>query len=176
MPVPTFHSYEILPGRFHAGEYPGAATEAQARVKVQAMVDAGVQVFIDLTQERELAPYAHLLPAGIHHERHAIRDVSVPANAEVTRGALDAIDRHLAAGRQVYLHCWGGIGRTGVIVGCWLATQQAVTGEAALQQLAQLWSTCPKSKRRPHSPETEQQRRYVVDWAARPPAPVTEVS
>ena len=26
---------------------------------------------------------------------------------------LDAVDRALAAGRNVYLHCWGGIGRTG---------------------------------------------------------------
>ncbi|KDB52900.1 hypothetical protein X805_15040 [Sphaerotilus natans subsp. natans DSM 6575] len=167
MTVPTFYSYEILPGRFHAGEYPGASDEEAARHKVNAMVEAGVQAFIDLTEENELAPYAHLLPQGIHHERHPILDVSVPASDAVTQGALDAIERHLAAGRQVYLHCWGGIGRTGVIVGCWLAEQHRLSGQAALDQLARLWATCPKSRRRPESPETSEQRDYVMGWARR---------
>lgn len=170
MSVPTHHSYEILPGRFHAGEYPGEQTESRARAKVQAMLDAGVQAFIDLTEEGELASYAHLLPPGIHHERHAIRDVSIPSSDAVTQGALDAIERHLAAGRQVYLHCWGGVGRTGVVVGCWLASRQSMTGQAALDELAGLWATCPKSARKPASPETGQQRRYVIDWARRHPS------
>lgn len=26
----------------------------------------------------------------------------------------------LAAGQTVYVHCYGGIGRTGTVVGCWL--------------------------------------------------------
>ena len=167
MTVPTFHSYTVLQGRFHAGEYPGAPDEDDARAKVQAIVEAGVQAFIDLTQDGELAPYAHLLPPGIHHERHPIRDVSVPASDAVTQGALDAIERHLAAGRQVYLHCWGGIGRTGVIVGCWLATQHGLSGQEALDQLAQRWACCPKSRRRPESPETDEQRDYVIGWARR---------
>ena len=33
---------------------------------------------------------------------------------------LDAIDAELAAGGLVYVHCWAGCGRTGVVVGCWL--------------------------------------------------------
>ena len=131
MTVPTFHSYTVLRGRFHAGEYPGAPDEDDARAKVQAMVEAGVQAFIDLTQDGELAPYAHLLPPGIHHERHPIRDVSVPASDAVTQGALDAIERHLAAGRQVYLHCWGGKGRTGTVVGCYLVRHGLVTAARA---------------------------------------------
>lgn len=32
---------------------------------------------------------------------------------------------------MVYLHCWGGIGRTGTIVGCWLA-RNGFPGKAAL--------------------------------------------
>ena len=33
---------------------------------------------------------------------------------------LDDVDAALADGRTVYVHCWGGIGRTGTVVGCWL--------------------------------------------------------
>ena len=33
---------------------------------------------------------------------------------------LDAIDGHLRGEGSVYLHCWGGKGRTGTVVGCWL--------------------------------------------------------
>ena len=33
---------------------------------------------------------------------------------------LDDVDAALADGGAVYVHCWGGIGRTGTVVGCWL--------------------------------------------------------
>ena len=33
---------------------------------------------------------------------------------------LDAIDDQLENGGNVYVHCWGGKGRTGTVVGCWL--------------------------------------------------------
>jgi len=39
-----------------------------------------------------------------------------------------------------------------------------------LDDLAGLWATCPKSARKPASPETGQQRRYVIDWARRHPS------
>ena len=33
-------------------------------------------------------------------------------------GLLDAIDTAMRDGKTVYLHCWGGVGRTGNVVGC----------------------------------------------------------
>jgi len=57
---------------------------------------------------------------------------------------------------------WGGVGRTGVIIGCWLARHRG-GGEAALIQLRELWQQCPKSAFR-QSPETLEQERYVLDW------------
>lgn len=33
---------------------------------------------------------------------------------------LDAMDSSIDAGLPVYVHCWGGIGRTATVVGCWL--------------------------------------------------------
>ncbi|WP_374108489.1 hypothetical protein [Nostoc sp. XA010] len=33
---------------------------------------------------------------------------------------LPPIDRALNGQEKVYVHCWGGIGRTGIVVGCYL--------------------------------------------------------
>ena len=166
-PRPIEHCYwvptgEMFPGKLLAGEYPRNLDEASSRVKLAQLADAGVTAFIDLTEADEwLEPYAQLLD-GPSHERFAICDVSVPASPELTTAALDAIDHHLAAGRTVYVHCWGGVGRTGTIIGCWLARHGA-PGDAALERLEELWQGNPKSRTR-QSPETEAQREYVRDW------------
>ena len=165
-PRPIEHCYWVatgeLPGRLLAGEYPRNKDEASSRVKLAQLVAAGVTAFIDLTESDEgLAPYAQLLD-GASHQRFPIRDVSVPGTPELTIAALDAIDQHLAEGRTVYVHCWGGVGRTGTIIGCWLA-RHGELGDAALERLGELWQANPKSCYR-QSPETGEQRRYVRDW------------
>ena len=78
---------------------------------------------------------------------------------------LDAIDHALAGGKSVYVHCWGGVGRTGTVVGCYLVRHGA-TGSSALDTLARLWSGVEKCHRMPHCPETAAQRRFVADWKA----------
>lgn len=161
-PRPIENCYWVIPGKLLAGEYPRNPDEASSREKLGRLADAGVAAFIDLTQGGELEPYAQLLD-GPSHQRFPIRDVSIPASPELTRDALDAIDGHLAEGRTVYVHCWGGVGRTGVIIGCWLARRYCEPGAAALELLQDLWQENPKSRTR-QSPETEEQREYVRRW------------
>ena len=86
----------------------------------------------------------------------------MPDSSEEMTAILDAIDGHLADGRTVYVHCWGGVGRTGTVIGCWLA-RHGRQGEPALARLRELWRECPKSATR-KSPETEEQERYVLEW------------
>ena len=38
----------------------------------------------------------------------------------VMKRILDDVDEAIAGGGLTYVHCWGGIGRTGTVVGCWL--------------------------------------------------------
>ena len=85
-----------------------------------------------------------------------------PKSSKVTVAILDAIDYHIEQGHIVYLHCWGGVGRTGVIVGCWLA-RHGYKGQAALDRLQNLWRKCPKSAYR-NSPETREQEQYILRW------------
>ena len=169
-PLPIPHCYWVIPGRLLAGDYPRTLEEEESREKLAKLTDAGVSAFIDLTEPDEptnfrepMKPYAHLLN-GPSHQRFAIRDMNVPDSPELPKAALDAIDAHLAAGKTVYVHCWGGVGRTGTIIGCWLARHHE-PGQAALDRLKELWEKNPKSQQ-PwiRSPETDAQIRYVREW------------
>ncbi|NUP98499.1 MAG: dual specificity protein phosphatase family protein [Armatimonadetes bacterium] len=95
--------------------------------------------------------------------RFPIRDVSVPSPAAM-RGILDAIDLALDAGQPVYLHCWGGRGRTGTVVGCWLVRHNFATAASALDQIRRLRAGDPTAGK--PSPETAAQRQMVTTWAA----------
>ena len=161
MKQPIDNCYWVDPGRLLAGEYPGDVDDESAQRKLARLTDAGVTAFIDLTEEGELHPYAHWLET-VAYERFPIPDVSVPDSPAATVAALDAIDRHIAGDRVVYVHCWGGVGRTGLIVGCWLA-RHGYDGADALTRLRELWRSCPKSRDR-KSPETPEQERYVLEW------------
>ena len=170
---PSSNSYWVIPGRFAAGEYPGALERGEATRQVKTLLNAGINYFIDLTRPGELDPYAGIaeeearrLGSTVVHERHPIADASVPSPEQMAR-TLDAIDAALGAGKTVYVHCWGGVGRTGTVVGCWLV-RQGRTGDEALEQLAEWWQGVEKIYRRPISPETSEQHEYVRGWTEPP--------
>ena len=171
MDRPLPNSYWIEHRRFAAGEYPGDTNTAAAEQKLRALLTAGVDTFVDLTELDEgLKPYASILTRlgeeldiPVSHQRFPIRDVGVPLKRGQMRCILDAIDAARGQGRVVYVHCWGGIGRTGTVVGCWFV-RHGYSGSDALAQLAELWRGVEKSRRRPRSPETPEQERYVRNW------------
>lgn len=159
---PIEHCYWVIPGQFLAGEYPRNLDEASPPEKSNALLKAGITTFIDLTGENEgLLPYVHLLKRA-SHQRFWIPDFSVPTSPVDMVMILDAIDAGIERRDKVYLHCWGGVGRTGTVVGCWLA-RHGYQGAAALTQLRELWQQNPKSACR-NSPETKEQEQYIVHW------------
>jgi len=173
---PISNSYWVEPGRFLAGEYPSQDYGERLRQRLDTFLDFGIDTFIDLTGPDELPPYLPILQeqAGyygldLRYTRLSIRDHTVPTT-ESMGAILDEIDTALAAGRKMYLHCWGGIGRTGTVVGCYLV-RHGYTGQAALAQLAEWWQTVPKSHIWPYTPETKQQVNYVLNWDDSPLPP-----
>lgn len=159
--------YWVVENKFLAGEYPRNKDEKTSQDKINALIAVGVTVFIDLTHDADrMEPYVHFLDThksrGVVRQRFPITDLSVPESDRQTKEILDAIDEHIANSRVVYVHCWGGVGRTGVIVGCWLA-RHGLSGKAALERLQKLWQSNPKSRFR-RSPETPDQERYIMEW------------
>jgi hypothetical protein len=163
----TISYYWVVENRFLAGEYPRNFDEETSRHKIDTLVKMGVDAFIDLTEASDgLKPYAHLLGVyesqGVSHQSFPIKDLSVPDSRETTTSILDAIDGHIQQKRIVYVHCWGGVGRTGVIVGCWLV-RHGHRGPSALARLHELWQQSGKSAFR-KSPETHEQEQYIIAW------------
>ena len=172
------NSYWIIPGRFLAGEYPGAKDEEEARAKIRRFLQAGVTRFIDLTHpgESNLRPYAGMLAEEaqrleggrpgktVSHTRLPIDDMSTPSLAEM--GRIQAvIQKALRDGETIYLHCWGGRGRTGTVVGCYLV-EQGIPGEQALEQV-RTWRQVTDKAHLP-SPETYAQQAMVLNWSPLP--------
>ncbi len=95
-----------------------------------------------------------------------VRDMGVPDSQDVMRSIMDAVRDSIKSGPAVYVHCWGGIGRTGTVVGCWLR-ECGLGPDEALEQVQYLYSThMPKSKdiRYPESPQTQKQKDYIRGW------------
>jgi hypothetical protein len=166
-PIPE--SYWVEPGRFLAGEYPAAVYAGRARERLNNLLESGINTFIDLTFPNELPSYlsllqeqASLLNIEVQYNRFSILDRNVPIRRIMT-GILNAIDNTLVNGRNVYLHCWGGIGRTGTTVGCYLV-RHGLTGQQALAQLATWWQEVPKSAYYHRCPETDQQVDFILNW------------
>ena len=177
-PIPN--AYQLLEGRLIAGEYPGDRDDAPARVKLGALLDAGVTTFIDLTEPHELAPYDALVTEmarargrEVKYHRLPIRDVSVPKSPAIMREILDEIAVSLGDGGVVYVHCWGGVGRTGTVVGCYLV-RCGMTGDEALARVAELFKHMEKYPWRRRSPETDEQEAYVRSWSEAAPNVGTE--
>src|SRR5690606_20157329 len=93
--------------------------------------------------------------------RHAVPEFGVIDDGSMVL-VLDTIDRLLEEGRRVYVHCGKGVGRTGLVVGCWLVRHGAAEPDSVLDLLAELRAR----NRLGHleSPETEEQRRMVRGW------------
>jgi protein-tyrosine phosphatase len=147
MRAPLPQSYWVTE-RLAAGAYPTGPLE-------------GVDTYVDLTHEADGARrYAERLPLGARRLSFPVRDYSVPRE-EVLVAILDAIDGELTGGRTTYVHCLGGLGRTGLVVGCWLV-RHGCTGDEALARVAELVRLTPGGH--VTSPETPAQRETVRRW------------
>lgn len=160
--------YEVVPGKLFAGEYPSSWEPELAVKRLDFVIGKGVTTFINLTTKHDrLEPYADLLPdAGrdLKHLSFPVPDMDVPESDAVMRSVLDAIESENEAGRVCYVHCWGGIGRTGTAIGCYFR-EQGMDGEDALTMAQKLYSEgMPKVVRHPYSPQTRAQCDYVRGW------------
>jgi len=126
---PNDNTYWVVNDKFIAGEYPTdrSVREEASMEKLRKYLDLGINYFVDLTQNGEKEPYEQMLKkiakekeAKVSYQRLPIQDFGIPTKQEMKQ-ILDTIDGAIADGKTVYVHCRGGIGRTGTTVGCFLA-------------------------------------------------------
>ena len=158
---PLYQSF-FVGWNIYAGEYPGDKYGEKAEQKIQQMTQFGVRHYIDLTEEGELRPYSQLLPKGTTYTRFPIRDCDVPSSID----DVEKLIRHIQKLSKrndgyVYIHCWGGVGRTGTIVACYFAENNSF--EEAMQLLRKQFSEMPKSSHRT-TPDTNEQINFVKKY------------
>jgi protein-tyrosine phosphatase len=165
---PLPNSYWLESGRILCGQYPGGRDEVETQERLRVLFGNGINCFIDLTESGEREPYERYLTtlrssAPVEYRRMPIPDHGLPQSLGHMQDILNELDRALAAGRRIYLHCRAGIGRTNLVAGCWLVNR-GFSGEGALAQLNERWQSCSRSGAWPSVPETEAQCDFVREW------------
>jgi hypothetical protein len=161
-----------MPGLLLAGAYPGHPDSEERERKVRALVDAGMRTFVNLMEEHEtnyagmpFVPYhdvaAKLCP-NVTCVRYPIRDLCTPTMPQMV-SILDAIDNSMMATRPTYVHCWGGVGRTGTVIGCWLLRHGLAEPSNVLKVLMTLRQQ-DQERRNRMSPESSEQQSFVKHW------------
>ena len=159
--TPIRNSYKV-DDRIYAGEYPATANEKLGSRDIDRFIRFGITHFIDLTESGELLPYTQWLHKEQTHIRFAIRDCGVPTT-EKTAQLIKKITTILKEKEnKIYIHCRGGIGRTGTIAACYYATFLKEY-HPVIDLLTRQYSQCPKSAYR-SSPETLEQKRFIMQY------------
>ncbi|MQG18939.1 MAG: hypothetical protein FI687_04115 [SAR202 cluster bacterium] len=137
--------------------------------RLNTLIEAGTNSFIDLTEEEELPPYSHSiklinsnskLSKTIKYKRIPIKDLSTPAKNEMEE-ILNYIDQEITTGNKIYIHCLRGLGRTGIVVGCYFV-RHGYTGKEAINKIASLRKDLPNNWLQ--SPQTKTQKEFVINW------------
>ncbi|MCK9229333.1 MAG: hypothetical protein M0Q23_08490 [Syntrophales bacterium] len=171
---PFPRSYWVVPGRFLAGFYPGDRRPFLMKEKLTGLLVCGIRCVINLQEPDEVdrngmffMDYAPVLerlagdgPSVVCH-RMSIPDLGVPS-PEFMKQILNLIDETLEQGLPLYVHCWGGRGRTGTVVGCWLVRHGIAEGEDTLRKIGELRRSDPR--RDWPSPEMPDQLEMVRAW------------
>lgn len=157
--------YEVIPGLIYAGSCPwvnsvrnGLLSEV-LRLQIRDFITLREDLNIDEVKSSCLESYP-----DISILYYPIQDFSVP-EARLLREILDSILDNIASQRPLYISCAKGLGRTGIVIACFLSEFYGITGDQALKQMNEL---------RLHnafeidyeSPETQEQINYVLNWKA----------
>lgn len=162
------HAWWVDPGKVLAGEYPSNTNSDEAWLRLSLLADAGIDTIVDLTDRDEgLAPYetqwrelGKMRGRDLRRVCHPIRDVGVIDQLRY-RAIVADIERGLAPGRGVFIHCWGGVGRAATVAGVWLRNR----GLSADEAMSAIQKARAGTRKAMHSsPETSSQKSVIRDF------------
>jgi atypical dual specificity phosphatase len=114
----------------------------------------GISALISLTESSPDSTY--LSAFGIDLHRFPIPDMSI-VSVETMDEILAKIHEEIAFGKKTAVHCGAGLGRTGLVIACYLVSQ-GESGEESILRVRRL---------RPGSIETKEQERFILDYYRR---------
>jgi hypothetical protein len=170
-----FRAYAVIPGALYAGEIPSSINDDELERKIQTLYELGVTHITNLTEVNEtnfkaipLRQYAQYAEAYYEQKgrevtclRYPIRDLDIPSISQM-RTTIAALNTILSEGGCAYLHCWGGIGRTGTVLGCFLLQNEILDHTTAISYISFLKRNTNIRNRM--SPETIEQCDFVRYW------------
>jgi hypothetical protein len=173
--VPFNRSYWIVPGKLLAGGYPGSEDPIEEKRKLKEFIQAGIRHVISLMEPREydrpedpFPPYVdHMesisqkLKVSFTFDQISIKDFSIPTDRQMVR-ILNQIDMCIKYDKPVFVHCWGGRGRTGTVVGCYLVRHGFAAGYSVIEKIKELRKNTADFL--DPSPETKKQINMVINW------------
>lgn len=153
----------FAPGKHDEGAYSGATWARDLRTDLDRLVsEYRTGLLVVLLSDHELAMLGIPdLVAEAEKRMQVLRlpipDGGVPSDVAAVRELVMAIGQAAAEGKNVVIHCRGGLGRAGLIGGCFLAS----LGLSEKEVFARL------ARRHPTScPETQAQREWIRGFCA----------
>lgn len=158
-----------------AGEIPSSRLKKERIQKLKSLIHSGVQSIVNLMESEEfdfngkklinysfeLQEIAARKKIDITINRYEIVDLGVPARAFMAN-ILTHIQTCLLNEQTLYIHCWGGIGRTGTTVGCFLVNEGICSNGEVGDFINFLKSKTNIAHR--SSPETIEQMAFIKNW------------
>ena len=113
----------------------------------------------DETEEQELQDEADCCDRNaIEFISYPVPDREVPAHFDSFVGFVELLLNRLAEGKRIAIHCFAGIGRSGVAASC-LLIAQGMSPDEAIRVLS--------SARGIAIPDTDEQANWIADFAER---------
>ena len=173
--VPFNRSYWIVPGKLLAGCYPGSKDPIEEERNLKGFIQAGIRHVISLMEPEKYGrsddpfpPYVDQLETisgtmkiSVTFDQISIKDFSVPTERQMVR-ILNQIDVCNKYDKPVYVHCWGGKGRTGSVVGCYLIRHGFAAGNVMIEKIKKLRKDTEDFS--DPSPETKEQINMILNW------------
>lgn len=142
--------FEFLPGYKVAGMAEPYVSKLPQTL--EALKKNGIGAVISLTENDFFGVYFR--EAGFYH-LHAPIDDCEPPSWDAMDTILDFIDEMTAKDIGVVVHCCEGRGRTGTVLGVWLALQKGLDGKEAIEEIYKL---------RNHTVLTTNQRAFMEKY------------